>query len=209
MVEFICSLLSLGFGLAEQWHPEMSVSQFLNWWWKHRNFAGMFKSGVCDMWRIHQSPQAVLFCGRTRSGSGVQWHRKRHRDLACGGPGALCCFWGPRRPDARVRMQLIVMMPDEGGVETQTSVPQVQGTKHYQGMKEGWDGSASPLTVLGRSTVLQYLEVCLLGGTLDSDLKAVIKDFCIVIKLTKFVEPHYHSTIKLLGTYMQFWLIAK
>lgn len=162
--------------------PWMSVSPFLNWWWKKRTI----KSGVRDVWRKQQTTQAVLLCGRTRSGSGVQWHKKRHRDLAYGGHGALCCFWGPRRPDARARMQHIMVRIDEGSMETQTSLSQVQGTKHYQGMKEGRDGSASRLTVLGRNTALQYLEVCLLRGTLDSDLKAVIKDFCIVIKLIKF-----------------------
>lgn len=83
-------------------------------------------------------------------------------------------------------MQHIMVVTDKGSLETQTSLSQGQGTKHYQGMKEGRDGSASRLTVLGRNTALQYVEVCLLRGTLDSDLMAVIKYFCIVIKLTKF-----------------------
>lgn len=54
MLEFICSLLSLEFGIAEQWHPEMSVSQFLNWWWKQRNFAGMFK---WSLWYVENTPE--------------------------------------------------------------------------------------------------------------------------------------------------------
>lgn len=173
------------------------MSQFLNWWWEKRNFTYIIKSGVLEMGRMHLTTHMGLSCGRIPSGS---------EDAMTQGEATRSWMWRTwwpivllRGKEARARKQHTVVMPDERRMETQTQYhndkePNI--TKAW--VREEMD-TPSPLTLMGKSTALQHLEVCLLRGTIDSDLKGCneILFLCFQInKICRNLLPQCHKTDK-------------